>query len=200
MIKVLVLGEAGTGKTSFIRRYVHEFYTKAYKVTLGVDFVQKYIQYDDETRVRLQLWDIAGQERFGSMTRIYYKDALGAFLVFDLDNPKTFEPIMKWKNDLDRNVRLSDGSPIPCLLLANKCDLVRESDTDKQLLEDFAKQNGLIGCVYTSPKDNINIHTAANMLVRDILRRRRNLEIEDVEKHETIVMTRRLSANKRSCC
>ena len=54
------------------------------------------------------------------MTRVYYKEAVGAFLVFDVSRPPTFEAILKWKHDLDTKVCLPDGSPIPCLLLANK--------------------------------------------------------------------------------
>lgn len=61
-----------------------------------------------------------GQERFGNMTRVYYKEAVGAFIVFDVTRSSTFESVAKWKQDLDTKVQLPDGSPIPCVLLANK--------------------------------------------------------------------------------
>lgn len=64
-----------------------------------------------------------GQERFGNMTRVYYKDALGAFIVFDVTRPATFDAVVKWKQDLDAKVSLEDGSPIPCVLLANKVNI-----------------------------------------------------------------------------
>ena len=54
------------------------------------------------------------------MTRVYYKEAVGAFIVFDVTRVSTFEAVQKWKNDLDSKVHLPDGSPIPCVLLANK--------------------------------------------------------------------------------
>jgi Ras-related protein Rab-32 len=54
------------------------------------------------------------------MTRVYYKEAVGAFLVFDVSRPQTFDALLKWKHDLDTKVCLPDGSAIPCLLLANK--------------------------------------------------------------------------------
>ena len=66
---------------------------------------------------RLQLWDIAGQERFGNMTRVYYKEAVGAFVVFDVTRMETFAAVEKWKNDLDTKVLLPDGRPIPCVLV-----------------------------------------------------------------------------------
>lgn len=61
-----------------------------------------------------------GQERFGNMTRVYYKEAVGCFIVFDVTRVSTFEAVAKWKNDLDAKVQLPDGSKIPCVLLANK--------------------------------------------------------------------------------
>jgi len=61
-----------------------------------------------------------GQERFGNMTRVYYKEAVGCFIVYDITRPSTFEAVERWKKDLDSKVSLPDGSRIPCVLLANK--------------------------------------------------------------------------------
>ena len=61
LYKVLVIGELGTGKTSIIRRYVHRAYSEHYRATIGVDFALKVMQWDENTVVRLQLWDIAGK-------------------------------------------------------------------------------------------------------------------------------------------
>jgi Ras-related protein Rab-32 len=146
LYKILVIGELGTGKTSFIKRYVHQFFSQNYRATIGVDFALKVLNWDQDTIIRLQLWDIAGeclynwlffayvenisnyiifcggsgQERFGNMTRVYYKEAVGAFIVFDVTRSATFDAVIKWKQDLDSKVQLADGSPIPCILLANK--------------------------------------------------------------------------------
>eukprot|EP00730_Choanoeca_flexa_P015707 TRINITY_DN7274_c0_g1_i1.p1 TRINITY_DN7274_c0_g1~~TRINITY_DN7274_c0_g1_i1.p1 ORF type:complete len:178 (+),score=46.18 TRINITY_DN7274_c0_g1_i1:94-627(+) len=126
LFKVLVVGDIGTGKTSIIKRYVHSMFSSHYKATIGVDFALKVINLDEDTVVRLQLWDIAGQERFGNMTRVYYKEAVGAFIVFDVTRVSTFEAVQKWKADIDNKVFLPDGSKIPVVLLANKCDLAKE--------------------------------------------------------------------------
>ena len=58
------------------------------------------------------------------MTRVYYKDAVGCFIVFDVTRASTFEAVIRWKNDLDSKVTLPDGSPVPCVLIANKVKLL----------------------------------------------------------------------------
>lgn len=63
LYKILVIGDLGTGKTSIIKRYVHRFFTQHYRATIGVDFALKVLNWDDNTLVRLQLWDIAGKFR-----------------------------------------------------------------------------------------------------------------------------------------
>ncbi len=71
------------------------------------------INWDQNTVVRLQLWDIAGQERFGNMTRVYYREAVGAFVVFDVTRVATFEAVQKWKNDIDSKVGPGCGCCTP---------------------------------------------------------------------------------------
>ncbi|XP_032072487.1 ras-related protein Rab-32 [Thamnophis elegans] len=171
LFKVLVIGELGVGKTSIIKRYVHQLFSQNYRATIGVDFALKVLNWDTRTLVRLQLWDIAGQERFGNMTRVYYKEAVGAFVVFDVTRGSTFEAVSKWKHDLDSKVALPNGSPIPTILLANKCDQKKDSSQNPSpsQMNQFCKEGGFAGWFETSAKDNINIDEAARFLVENIL-------------------------------
>lgn len=209
LLKVLIVGESATGKTSFIRRYAHQLFISDYKATIGIDFALKTLDYDENTMVRLQLWDIAGQERFGLMTRVYYKDAVGAFIAYDVNRPRTFDSVMKWKEDLNAKVRLSDGSNIPCLLLANKCDLVESSQQNHAMLKEFTEQNDFIGYIHTSPKDNINIDEAGMMLVEEILKHKQDLNLDRIKRRDASVITIKAVntepktikvSNKSSCC
>lgn len=94
----------------------------------------------------------AGQERFGNMTRVYYKEAVGAFVVFDVTRGSTFEAVSKWKNDLDSKVKLANGNPIPSVLLANKCDQKKEGANNSALMDNFCKETGFLDWFETSAK------------------------------------------------
>ncbi|XP_034270776.1 ras-related protein Rab-38 [Pantherophis guttatus] len=170
LYKVLVIGDLGVGKTSVIKRYVHHHFSPHYRATIGVDFALKVLRWDSDALVRLQLWDIAGQERFGNMTRVYYRDAVGAFIVFDVTRPATFEAVTKWKQDLDTKLTLPNGQVVPTVLLANKCDQDQELLVNNGFkMDQFCKDNGFVGWFETSAKDNINIEEAARCLVKHII-------------------------------
>lgn len=178
LYKILVVGDPATGKTSIVKSYVNNTSIMHTKSTIGVDFALKVLDYDDNTTIRLQLWDIAGQERFGSMTRVYYKEALGALVVYDISRPPTFESVTKWKRDLDEKVALPDvlgGGPIPVILLANKCDLVTEDKARKAEsdLNKFCEVHGFCKWFYTSAKEKKNIDEAARFLASEILERQK---------------------------
>merc|ERR1711991_1013224 len=171
LYKVLVVGDIGTGKTSIIKRFVHNIFSMHYKSTIGVDFALKVINWDQNTVVRLQLCDIAGQERFGNMTRVYYREAVGAFVVFDVTRIATQEAVQKWKADIDSKVTLPpDDRPIPVVLQANKCDLNKDGlSRHKEDMDKFCAEHGFAGWFETSAKDNVGIDKAAKYLVQKIL-------------------------------
>ncbi|PRP80154.1 ras-related protein Rab-32-like [Planoprotostelium fungivorum] len=166
--KVLVVGEGGCGKTSYINQYVNHIFSKAYKATVGVDFALKQVQWEN-TRVRLALWDIAGQERFNHMTRVYYKGAHGAMVVFDVTKDKTFQAVPRWKKDIDSNL-----DNIPTVLVANKCDLL-DNPLDTETMEKFCAQHGFIGWYETSAKENIRVEDCGTFLLEHLVKRDREL-------------------------
>lgn len=210
LFKVLIIGELGTGKTSIIKRYVHQFFSEHYRATIGVDFAMKVINWDSNTIVRIQLWDIAGQERFGNMTRVYYKEAVGCFIVFDITRPSTFEAVERWKRDLDSKVSLPDGSRIPCVLLANKCDQVQNgaAGCDDKEMRDYCQQHSFDAWFETSAKDNINIEEAARFLIARIVELENSMSLSDAAKRgrDSAVIEPRQSStasssgSRSSCC
>ncbi|TSX58277.1 Ras-related protein Rab-38 [Bagarius yarrelli] len=158
LYKILVIGDLGVGKTSIIKRYVHQTFSTNYRATIGVDFALKVLNWDSDT------------ERFGNMTRVYYREAMGAFIVFDVTRPATFEAVTKWKEDLDSKLTLDNGKSITTVLLANKCDQSKDILVNNGLkMDQFCQENGFVGWFETSAKENLNINEAANFLVKHII-------------------------------
>ncbi|KAG6795260.1 ras and EF-hand domain-containing protein isoform X1 [Apis mellifera caucasica] len=203
LYKILVIGELGAGKTSIIKRYVHQFFSQHYRATIGVDFALKVLNWDPHTIIRLQLWDIAGQERFGNMTRVYYKEAVGAFIVFDVTRSATLDAVVKWKQDLDSKVQLPDGSPIPCVLLANKCDQQKEGLVNSPAkMDEYCKEKNFAGWFETSAKENINIEEAARFLVNKILQNDQLMKgngSQDQTDGERFALNQSPNSSKKSC-
>uniref|UniRef100_A0A8C6WNF8 Ras-related protein Rab n=1 Tax=Neogobius melanostomus TaxID=47308 RepID=A0A8C6WNF8_9GOBI len=172
LFKVLVIGDVLVGKSSVVLRYVRKTFKENYKSTIGVDFALKTIQWDARTVVRLQLWDIAGQEQTRNMSRVFYKGARGALVVFDVTKLATLESAAQWKQDLDSKVSRDSGEPIPTLLLANKCDLMEQSERDRMApsLDEFCKDNGFTGWFETSAKGGVNIEEAMTFLIQEMMK------------------------------
>lgn len=168
LYKVIVIGDYAVGKTSLIKRYTEGYFTPNYKLTIGVDFAVKAVDWDDNTTVSLQLWDVAGHERFGTMTSVYYKYAIAAVIVFDLSRPATFDAVLKWRDDVNSKVVLANNEPIPALLLANKADIPGVT-IDREMLDKFVKDNGFIGWYETSAQKNTNVDDAMKYLITNIL-------------------------------
>ncbi|KAJ8370187.1 hypothetical protein SKAU_G00102150 [Synaphobranchus kaupii] len=200
LFKVLVIGNGHVGKTSLVHRYVNEKFNKNYKITVGVDFALKVLAWSDTETVRLQLWDIAGQERFTSMTRIYYKEASGCIIMFDVTDACSFRNVRSWKEDLDSKATLPGGNPLPCILLANKCDL-SPWDVPLSSIEQFSKVNGFIGWMDTSVKDNKNISESINFLVERMMTVSRQGEPWLEQDGGKIKLdSPRREPSERSCC
>ncbi|XP_078012498.1 ras-related protein Rab-7L1 isoform X6 [Phascolarctos cinereus] len=144
LFKVLVVGDAAVGKTSLVQRYSQDSFSKHYKSTVG------------------------GQERFTSMTRLYYRDASACVIMFDVTNATTFSNSQRWKQDLDCKLTLPSGEPVPCLLLANKSDLSPWAVTRDQI-DRFSKENGFTGWTETSVKENKNVNEAMRVLIEQMM-------------------------------
>mmetsp|Transcript_19464 Transcript_19464/g.47867 ORF Transcript_19464/g.47867 Transcript_19464/m.47867 type:complete len:103 (+) Transcript_19464:54-362(+) len=92
ILKVIILGDSGVGKTSLMNQYVSKKFTNQYKATIGADFLTKEVTIDGRV-VTMQIWDTAGQERFQSLGVAFYRGADCCVLVFDLTVPKTFDSL-----------------------------------------------------------------------------------------------------------
>jgi Ras-related protein Rab-32 len=171
LLKVLVIGESACGKTSLIRRYVHGIFQASVKGTIGVDFALKVVNWEQRRNITLQVWDIAGQERYGQMTRVYYQAAVGALVVYDVSRSTTFDAVSKWKEDVDSKVHMQDGQPIPCVLVGNKSDLTPDVVRSKETMDAYCRQHNFVSYFETSAKDELNVAAAFQALIASILQR-----------------------------
>ncbi len=146
--KVILTGDSGVGKTAVKVRFTDDYFKKDLKTTLGVDFGSKelkceYLQDDllfsgvYRFTAKINVWDAAGQAHFDKIRGMYYRDAKGALLVFDVNNKVSFANLPKWLAELEENL-----GAVPTLLVGNKIDLDRQ--VSRAEAEAFAKAHGFL--------------------------------------------------------
>uniref|UniRef100_H2YAH0 Ras-related protein Rab-23 n=1 Tax=Ciona savignyi TaxID=51511 RepID=H2YAH0_CIOSA len=150
-VKVVIVGNGAVGKSSMIQRYCKGIFTKDYKKTIGVDFLEKQLNINEDD-VRLMLWDTAGQEEFDSLTKSYYRGAQACVLVFSTTDRDSFEAVEKWKSKIEEEV----GPNIPIALVQNKIDLLDNAVVEQNEAEGLAKRLKL-RFYRTSVKEDLNV-------------------------------------------
>ncbi|KAF4039065.1 Ras family [Phytophthora infestans] len=163
--KVVLLGEGRVGKTSILLRYIKGEYDERQVSTLQASYLDKRLLVDNR-RVALSLWDTAGQERFHALGPIYYRDADGALLVYDITDAESFRKVRTWVRELRRIV----GDDISICIAGNKSDLHR----NRKVPEDEAKRYAeSVGAAHfdTSAKLNRGLEDVFVELTRRMLNR-----------------------------
>eukprot|EP00483_Globobulimina_turgida_P000876 UN00877 len=183
VVKILVIGDHNTGKTSIVRRYVYkQFDEYSVEATIGMDIASKHVRVDDMT-LKVQLWDIAGQDRFIGLAPTYYRHAVAAIVAFDITNSSSLQNAKKWKTDVDDKVFLRNGDNIPVVLFANKWDLIEENPKKRQVsdtqLDEFCHENNFIGWFSTSAKSGMNVKKGMNFMISKIIENKKKLDIRN---------------------
>lgn len=119
VFKILLLGDGGVGKTSLLRRFIHNTFDQDYYSTIGVQFMTKVLKFDNKN-VKLVIWDIAGQSKHTTYRHLYYKAANGIILVYDITRDNSFLNLPQWLKDAYECI----GSNIKIAVLGNKMDLM----------------------------------------------------------------------------
>ena len=134
-LSFVVIGDTGVGKSCLLLQFVDRRFSAVHDLTIGVDFGSRIIDLDGE-RVKLQIWDTAGQESFRSIARSYYRDAAGALLVFDVTRRDTFKHLEKWLQE----TRQFASQQICITLVGNKTDLNKKRAITREEAQEFAKE------------------------------------------------------------
>jgi len=137
-ISLVVIGDTGVGKSCLLLQFVDRRFSSVHDLTIGVDFGSRIIELAGE-KVKLQIWDTAGQESFRSIARSYYRDASGALLVFDVTRRDTFLHLSRW---LEEAKQFANAN-ICITLVGNKADVTTKRVITRTEAQQFADENGL---------------------------------------------------------
>ncbi|CDR96407.1 Rab7, putative [Babesia bigemina] len=159
ILKIIILGDSGVGKTSLMNQFINKRFTNQYRATIGADFSTQEVTVDDKV-VTLQIWDTAGQERFQSLGKAFYRGADCCMLVYDTTNQKTFESIESWKSEFLIQVEPKDPDSFPFALIGNKVDDVANRKVSANKATNWCKANNDIPHFETSAKTAHNVATA----------------------------------------
>ena len=164
--KMVVLGDGAVGKTSLIRRFIDKTFKTDYKSTIGVSHLVKKYALSDTITVTLNLWDLAGQEMFKSVRKMYFQGAEAAAIVYDVTRPETFQNIEKWMAEIED---LRQNPNFVSILIGNKIDLERKISSE----DGEAKANKYnITFIETSAKAGDNVDKAFGALCYLLIKNR----------------------------
>ena len=164
--RLLIIGDAFVGKTSFLSRYAKGIFNLAYLATTGLEFFTKDDKINNKI-VRIELWDSAGTEKFHSLTSGFFRNAQGIMVMFDVTNPISFENIRNWTESIKMHLS-SELNNIPVIIIGNKIDILeREIKTTEA--KKYCKE---LGFKYfeTSAKTGENVNDTIRYLVEEVLK------------------------------
>jgi small GTP-binding protein len=124
ILKVVLIGDSSVGKSNLVLRFAKNKYQPKTKQTVGFEFATKTVRVG-ERRFKAQVWDTAGQDRFQSLTAAYYRNAVGAMVVYDVTNRASFENVSKWLAQIHEH----SHENLVMVLVGNKCDLAHVPHT-----------------------------------------------------------------------
>jgi Rab family protein len=136
LYKIVLVGDAGVGKTHLLNRYIKGTLPKNNVPTIGVEFATKTVTLGTGGKVKAQIWDTAGQERYRAITSAHYRRAVGALLVYDVTKDKTFESVTKWMEELKYHAE----PDIVIMLVGNKVDLCDKNPGMRKVRKEEAQR------------------------------------------------------------
>ena len=195
LFKLILIGDSCVGKSNILLKYLKNEFDPNSRATVGVEFGTKNIILNNK-KIKIQIWDTAGEERYRSITSAYYKGAKGAFIVYDITRKSTFDNIDRWISDL----KLNGDKNICIAILGNKSDLENKREVSKQ--EGIKKsETHKTAFLETSALNGDNIGKAFDELIEQIVQNNKNF-FEDQNKKEIDkgVNLNDSKINKNKCC
>ena len=199
VLKLLLLGDSSVGKTSILLKYIQDKFDESSSIsTIGVDYMDKIIDYNN-FKIKLQIWDTSGEEKFRTITKNFYRNADGLLVVYDLTRKETYDHIKIWLNEAKEY-----NSNIKTVLLGNKLDRENEREVLNKVATDYANKNNL-KYLETSAKDGTNIKESFFAVIDLLLNGKSEKEILNEYTKEDSALSIASDNNverkkKKACC
>ena len=152
--KVVLLGEAGVGKTSIISQFIEQIFEEDLQSSTGGSYSSKTLTFNNGKNIKLEIWDTAGQERYRALSKLFYNNAYAAILVYDITKKSTYDEI---KNYWILQIKESAPKEIIISIAANKADLLEVEQVNEDEARQFAEDNGAL-FFSTSAKNSLGIN------------------------------------------
>lgn len=197
IIKLIIIGNEGVGKSNFLYRFVEGEFCPVHKITVGFDFKSKICYIPKlKKKVKFQIWDTAGTEKYLSININLFQRVQGIILMYDIGDKKSFDDLEKWMEIVKEL-----GNGIPLILIGNKIDrdLKNERKISKEKGEEFASNNN-ITFFESSGKSGINVEESFICLGEKIIKN--NFSYGKGEKRYIISKDKTCNNNikKKKCC
>lgn len=137
LLKVVVVGDSGVGKSNLLSRYVHNYFNEEITSTLGVDLLSKRLLIKNKS-VTVQFWDTAGQERMRALANAYYRNANGIIVVYDITSKESFKNMSYWIREVKNNTE----EKVKIVIIGNKTDLIGKRQVSVEEARKFADGKG----------------------------------------------------------
>ncbi|KAJ1187751.1 hypothetical protein NDU88_004521 [Pleurodeles waltl] len=193
--KLVVLGSSGVGKSSLVLRYVKDDF-RDLPATVGCAFFTQLVCLNNTT-IKFEIWDTAGQEKYHSVCHLYYRGANAALLVYDITSKETFFRAQLWLKELEREFAADE---ITIALIGNKTDLSEEREVTSEEAQNFADDNSVL-FMETSAKNNHNVTEAFLAVAEELLKQEQNKKVHSLWSSSCAELEEAsLEEGHRACC
>ena len=191
-IKMILLGNTAVGKTSIINRYVEDNFSSNLMSSVNMTFIQKTLKIDKQ-KVQLNIWDTVGQEKFRSLSKLFFKDTKIVALVYSITNKNSFNDLEFWLKTFKETI----GEDVVIGVMGNKSDLFLEQEVSEEEGEKFAKENGGFFDLVSAKENKAGLDKFITKLVTECLKKNQNLSSNNGIK---LVNQEQTQEIKAGCC
>ena len=190
ILKLLIVGDSSVGKTNFIMRFINNEFNNNYMTTSGIDLKTKDIEVKNK-KIRIQIWDTAGQVKYKAITRNLFLKVMGAIIIYDITNEKSYTNLKSWVE----LIREECGSHMQIIIVGNKCDLDSERKINQDEVMNYAEEEK-IEYIETSCKTGENVHKVVKTICEKILE---NNDLS-TDMSFTLNSSSFMAPKKKKCC